>query len=91
MGVWDEGVAPHSQSRSYTISEAPRKGVCFLWPHQPNMLFAAAEELQKRDQENRQLRRSNHYTRIGLWIAAGALAVDVVLRLFDVVLRLFLK
>jgi len=40
------------------------------------MLFDAARELQKRADETRQLRRSNFYTRIGLWVAAGALAIN---------------
>jgi hypothetical protein len=40
------------------------------------MLFQAAEELQKREQENEQLKRSNLYTRIGLWIAAIGLILS---------------
>ena len=82
MGVWDEGVAPHSTSRTETIYKTPRKDLCFFWPYQPNMLFDAARELQKRDQENRELKRSHFYTRIGLFIAAAGLVGDVLLRLF---------
>jgi hypothetical protein len=40
------------------------------------MLFPAARELQKRAEENSQMKSSNMYTRIGLWVAAGALAVS---------------
>ena len=40
------------------------------------MLFDAARELQKRESENRQLKKSNFYTRIGLWVASGALALN---------------
>jgi hypothetical protein len=46
------------------------------------MLFDAAKELQARQDANRQLKRSNMYTRIGLWIAAGALAVDAIVTYF---------
>jgi len=46
------------------------------------MLFDAARELQKRESENRQLKRANLYTRIGLWIAAGALVANAVIAYF---------
>ena len=82
MGVWDEGVAPHITSRTETIYKTPRKNLCFFWPYQRNMLFDAARELQKRDQENRELKRSYFYTLIGLFIAAAGLVGDVLLRLF---------
>jgi len=82
MGVWDEGLPPHGNSRSEIICGTQRKNTCFFWPHQPNMLFDAARELQKRDQENRELKRSLFYTRIGLFIAAAGLVGDLLLRLF---------
>jgi len=44
------------------------------------MLFDAARELQKRADENRQMKRSNLYTRIGLWVAVGALAVSALVQ-----------
>ena len=78
MGVWDEGVAPHTISRDDTISKVNRKNKCFFWPHSPNMLFKAAEVLQKREAEYEQMKRSNLYTRIGLWVAAIALLFGAV-------------
>ena len=42
------------------------------------MQFKAAEELQKREQENEQMKRSNLYTRIGLWIAAIGLIFSAI-------------
>lgn len=42
------------------------------------MLYQAAKELQRRQSENEQLKRSNLYTRVGLWVAAGALVLNVV-------------
>jgi hypothetical protein len=42
------------------------------------MLFKAAEILQKRDREFEQMKRSNLYTRIALWIAAIGLLFGAV-------------
>lgn len=80
MGVWDEGVAPHPIDRRDTISKVNRRGRCFFWPHRPSMLFKAAEILQKREHEYEQMKRSNLYTRIGLWIAAIGLFVGAVVK-----------
>lgn len=43
------------------------------------MLFNAAIELQKREEENRQLKDSNTRTTIGLWIAALGLILNAIL------------
>lgn len=43
------------------------------------MLFKAAEEMQKRQEENWQLKESHKYTRLALYIAAGALAVNAII------------
>jgi len=82
MGVWDEGVAPHSISREQTISKVNRKNACFFWPYHPNMLFKAAEVLQSRESANEQMKRSNLYTRIGLWVAAIGLLFGAFIKLF---------
>jgi hypothetical protein len=76
MGVWDEGVSGTVQDRNSTVNLTQRDSNCFFFPYHPAMLFDAARELQKRDNENKQLKRSNFYTRIGLWVAAGALAIS---------------
>lgn len=76
MGVWDEGVSGSVQERNSTVNLVPRDSGCFFFPYHPAMLFDAARELQKRADENKQMKRSNLYTRIGLWVAAGALAVN---------------
>lgn len=81
MGVWDEGLGG-SDERNRTINVISRASGCFFFPHHPAMLFDAARELQKRADENKQMRRSNFYTRVGLWVAAGALAVDAVVAYF---------
>ncbi len=76
MGVWDEGVSGSALSRDSTLNKTPRSSACFFFQHHPAMLFDAARELQKRDAETKQMKKSNLYTRIGLWVAAGALAVS---------------
>ena len=81
-GVWDEGVIPGKENRLKIINETNRKNRCFYWSHSPGMLFTAAVELQKRQQENEQLKRSNRYTRIGLYIAAAALIFSAIISLF---------
>lgn len=82
LGVWDEGVSKPSGGRHVTLNKLPRRNGCFFFPYHPAMLFDAAKELQERQEENRQLKKSNMYTRIGLWIAAGALAADAIVTYF---------
>lgn len=82
-GVWDEGVAPGKAGRLNTIAEVNRKWNCFFWPYAPAMLFKSAVELQKREQENELIKRSNLYTRIGLWIAAISLFFSAIVSLFN--------
>ena len=79
MGVWDEGVMGGTKERDTMINLTSRASSCFFFPYNPAMLFNAAKELQKRQDENTQLKNSNSYTRAGLWIAAGALAVNTLL------------
>ena len=79
MGVWDEGVMGGTKERDTMINLTSRASSCFFFPYNPAMLFNAAKELQKRQDENTQLKNSNSYTRAGLWIAACALAVNTLL------------
>ena len=79
MGVWDEGVGGKPE-RNVLINLTPRTS-CFFFPHHPAMLYDSAKELQKRQSENEQLKKSNRYTRIALWVAAGALALDALIEL----------
>jgi len=82
MGVWDESVAGSMEERNSIINVTPRNYGCFFFPHHPAMLFTAAQELQRRAEEHSQLKRSNMYTRIGLWVATGALAVSALVEVF---------
>ena len=56
---------------------------CYFFEAQTDMSFEAAADLQRRDEEYRELRRSHLYTRIALWVALAALLVDVAVRLSD--------
>lgn len=82
MGVWDEGVSGSKDERNALINLMPRDSRCFFFPYNPAMLFDAARELQKRADEQAQMKRSNLYTRIGLWVAAAALFIDALTNLF---------
>jgi hypothetical protein len=79
MGVWDEAVSGTNVDRASVINQMERHQRCFHFPYDSAMLFGAAKELQKRQSENEQLKRSYAYTRIGLWVAAGALVVNVLI------------
>jgi len=80
MGVWDEGAGAYAD-RDSVINTTQRGKDCFFFPYTPAMLFDAAQELQKRESENNQLKQSNLYTRIGLWVAAGALLLNALITL----------
>ena len=79
MGVWDEGISPVSKSEDEIIFSKDRNYSCFFINYQPSMLFPAAVELQKRAQENRNLKRSYRYTIIGLWLAAFGLILNALI------------
>ena len=81
MGVWDEGPTVNLKDIVNRISTQSRKDKCFFFPYNPKMLFDAATELQKREQENRQIKRSNMYTRIGLWVASVALLINAIIEI----------
>ncbi|MGD0382092.1 MAG: hypothetical protein ABSA77_01135 [Thermoguttaceae bacterium] len=81
MGVWDEGLDQKKDQRLYRVNKVNRRDKCFFFHYDPSMMFTAAKELQKRQQEYKQLKKSNMYTRIGLWIAASALFANVIIEL----------
>jgi hypothetical protein len=76
-GVWNEAITPLNDFYRSTVDL--NRNNCFFYPHQNNMLYSAAEELQKRECEYKELKRSNLYTRIGLWLATGALLVNTLI------------
>lgn len=88
MGAWDEGLKPGKEDRIERLNLTNRKDKCFFFPYDPSMMFAAAIQLQKRAQENHQLKNSNMYTRLGLWIAASALLLNALVELRGQILQL---
>jgi len=77
FGIWDEGIIGKKERHKY-VNEILRNN-CFYFEHHPGMLFKGAEELQKRAQEAKELKKSNLYTRIGLWVAAIAAIANAVI------------
>lgn len=85
-GVWDEGVEPSLANDRYrTINKVNREDFCFHFDVHEGMLFEAASELQKRQEEYKKYNRGNLYTRIGLYIAAAALIVDTIVSIVELV------
>jgi len=78
--VWDEGF--NLKGNIFDVTTKTKRGNCFFWKFIPGMLQPAARELQKRDSENKKLKKSLSYTRAGLYIAAGALLIEAILKLY---------
>ena len=87
MGVWDQGLGLAREELAKRILQGGRESACFFFPFRKGMMMPAAVELQQREAQNRELKRSHLYTRIGLWIAALALAVSAVLQFVGLVLQ----
>jgi len=88
--VWHASTAPGGYFQ--TIIKTERKGFCFFWPYHPGMLLAAAETLQRREVEDEKTQGERRLTRWGVWIAAGALLVNLIYPLLkDLVFPLITK
>ena len=85
MGVWDEGVSPVATAEDAVHFSQERGYSCFFIPYRKSMLFPAAIEIQKRDEENRQLKRTNTYTVIGLWLAGIGLILNAIVTICQAV------
>ena len=83
LSVWDEGYRLN-QSKYDLIVQQNRSNYCFFWKYRPGMLQPAAETLQKREMEIREASKDRRLTIIGLWIAALALLISVVLQILEV-------
>jgi hypothetical protein len=76
MGVWDQRFNDSKTPILQMINNTPRDNTCFFYPYNEGTTFEVAKELEKRTKEHAQLKRSNKYTRVGLWVAAGALLLN---------------
>ncbi|HUX79094.1 MAG TPA: hypothetical protein VMW10_05040 [Alphaproteobacteria bacterium] len=83
MGVWDEGLSPLAIIKDETLLSQDRAYSCFFISFRKSMLFKAAIELQKRAEENRQLKASYRMTIIGLWIAGIGLLVNALIAILS--------
>jgi len=80
--VWDAAIDPSLNEMLTKIIDQKRKDFCFFIEFKPGMSYQAAKILQDRISQNKQLKKSNLFTQIGLWIAAFALLANVLVTLF---------
>lgn len=79
FGVWDEGYIADRERRYEVIVQTDRMNYCFFWSFRPGMLLPAAKILQEREASDRETSKDRRYTIIGLWIAAIALGINVLI------------
>ncbi|HIF9069355.1 TPA: hypothetical protein ACX6QT_001893 [Photobacterium damselae] len=77
-----KGVWRHNENNLYHVVVKQKRHNCFFYPTQKSMQYFAASELQKREQEVKQMRRSNLYTMIALIIASAGLFLNIFIELF---------
>lgn len=78
--VWDQGVRFDLARRYEVIVETERSDSCFFFRWRQGMLLPAARLLQEREAALREASRDRRLTLVGLWIAAIALIVGVILQ-----------
>lgn len=83
FGVWDEGFNFEKTKVQEILLKTDRQDFCFYWKYRPNMLIPAAKILQERESVNRETLRERRLTIFGIWIAALALLLDVVLKTLE--------
>ncbi len=82
FGVWDEGHNFDRSRKHEILTQTDRCGFCFFWKHRPSMLLPAAKILQQREAEAREAKGDRRRTIYGLWIAAIALLVNVLVNVW---------
>jgi hypothetical protein len=82
-GIWDAGINPGLMDTLDQTLHMDRRDTCFHVEVHEGMSFEAAKELQRRRQQIAELKRSNFYTRIGLWIAGVALLVSAIFQILN--------
>ncbi|RUO25509.1 hypothetical protein CWE09_01870 [Aliidiomarina minuta] len=80
--VWDERFNDNGIPLQDIVCQKNRENRCFFYPYDEGISFKAAEELQRRLQEHRQMKKSNKYTVIGLLIASMGLLINAGVELF---------
>ena len=69
------------------IMGQPRGDTCFFWPVQEGMSLDAASTLQKRANENKELKKSHLLTQIGLGFAAVGLLLSALFGLLGLLME----
>lgn len=85
MGVWDEGVSPVAAKEDKTIFSRKRYEECFFIEYRQSMLMPAAIELQKREENTRQLKSNQRLTIYGLYIASFGLILNAIVSLIRLI------
>ena len=80
-GIWSTRIDPRLEESLNSILLENRKDNCFYIETHDGMSFEAASELHRLRNDNRQLKRSYQYTQIGLWIAAGSLLANLLMKI----------
>lgn len=75
-GVWDRRSHP---SLKVDLDE-DRGDTCYFFPWREGLRLDVADEMQRRQYDNRHLRRGD---RIGLWITAIGIAITAILAILD--------
>lgn len=79
-GVWSVRIAPDlKESVPRIIMEHRPFGECFFTFYRNGMSNACAEDLERRQADQRELKRSHRYTQIALAISVLALVANVIL------------
>jgi len=81
FGVWDEGYKLDKTKWEEILLKTNRHNYCFYWPYRFGMMLPAAKILQEIEAKDRDATRDRRLTIVGLWIAALALVVNLILKL----------
>lgn len=89
MGVWDFGAGTRKKDLYNIVARVNRKNKCFYIPFEDGMLFKGAIEVQKRQNEIDQLKKTNRFSVIGLFLVGAGLVFNS--KLFDIIIKCFEK
>lgn len=81
-GVWNEGYQFDKSRRHGILTKLKRNNFCFYFKYHPGMLNEPAKILQKREEENKKAKTDRNHTKVGLWVAAIALAMNVIFEIY---------
>jgi len=86
FGVWDGGSDFAREVGYKEVVQTDRRDFCFFWPYRPNMGVRAAEVLQERSARQQHADRLRFQNTVALYVVAGALALDIILRAISLLL-----